>query len=63
MAKKDKNNTTEKLTQKPTPKKSKFIGKVVREFKKKGVTHKIGETYDAIQKDSLEYLINAGYLV
>lgn len=58
MARKSKTTTA----QTQAPKKSKYVRKVIKELRTKGVTYKIGETYDAIEKGSLEYLQTAGYL-
>ncbi len=53
---------TKTKSKKTTPKKSKFTGVVIKEFKAKGNTYKVGDVYDAIEKGSLEYLKTAGYL-
>ena len=52
-----------KGTRKTRRPKSKFIGTVVKEFKKKDKTYKVGEAYDAIEQGSYTYLITAGYIV
>ncbi len=51
-----------KKSKKTTSKKSKFTGVVIKELRTKGTTYKVGETFDAIEKDSLEYLQTAGYI-
>ena len=43
--------------------KGKYVGKVVREFRKGGEVYKIGESYNAIEENSYKYLINAGFIV
>ncbi len=51
-----------KSTKPKRTKKSKFLGTVIRQFKVRGVNYEVGSTYNAIEKGSLEYLTNAGYL-
>jgi hypothetical protein len=37
---------------------TKYKGVVIKEFKVRGITYKIGDTYDAKTKKSLQQLIN-----
>ena len=41
---------------------SKYVGIVVRTFRKKGKKYLKGTSYDAIGKDSYDYLIKSGYI-
>jgi len=58
----DKKKKTSKLKRIPRVVKSKYIGYSIREWSTKGKNFKIGDSYDAIEKGSFEYLINAGYI-
>lgn len=50
------------MGKKKTTRKSKYIGVVIKELRTKGKVYKVNDTYDAIDKGSYEYLINAGYI-